>query len=341
MAEIRIKRSGVPGKVPTVADLALGELAINTYDGVAFIKKNEAGVESVVTLGGANTELQKRYSYTATNNQTTFAAEYTAPFVDVYLNGVRLSTTDFTASNGVSVVLNTGATAGDLVQIIGHKTFSIAEALPLAGGTLTGPVVFAGTQTFPGTQNQLVSGTSIKTVGGESLLGSGNITISSVTVVNYTDRANLRSIEGPATSLIIVGSLGVFIWVAGSTEPDDDETCFATASGRWLLYAAAWDLVAEYVGTELDWLFSAISTSVTYEVVITSLTGNSSATFEVTVLGAVVGNAVVVTPPLSAASSLVISAAVLSPNKVQVKLFSSLSVNPSGVYQITVIKGTN
>jgi hypothetical protein len=99
--------------------------------------------------------------------------------------------------------------------------------------------------------------------------------------------------------------------------------------------------VAEYVGTELDWLFSAISTSVTYEVVITSLTGNSSATFEVTVLGAVVGNAVVVTPPLSAASSLVISAAVLSPNKVQVKLFSSLSVNPSGVYQITVIKGTN
>jgi hypothetical protein len=31
--KIELKRSSVPGKVPATTDLALGELAINTYDG--------------------------------------------------------------------------------------------------------------------------------------------------------------------------------------------------------------------------------------------------------------------------------------------------------------------
>jgi hypothetical protein len=50
-------------------------------------------------------------------------------------------------------------------------------ALPLTGGTLTGTVSFAGAQTFPGTQAALVSGTNIKTVNGNSVLGSGDIVI--------------------------------------------------------------------------------------------------------------------------------------------------------------------
>lgn len=51
--KLQIKRSSVPGKVPTTADLDLGELAINTYDGKAYMKKNVSGVESVVLLTGA------------------------------------------------------------------------------------------------------------------------------------------------------------------------------------------------------------------------------------------------------------------------------------------------
>ena len=35
---IKIKRSAVPSKIPTTADLALGELAINTYDGKVYLK---------------------------------------------------------------------------------------------------------------------------------------------------------------------------------------------------------------------------------------------------------------------------------------------------------------
>jgi len=49
---IRIRRSAVPGKVPTVDQVQLGELAVNTYDGKAFLKKDVAGVETIVNIGG-------------------------------------------------------------------------------------------------------------------------------------------------------------------------------------------------------------------------------------------------------------------------------------------------
>lgn len=48
---IKFKRSAVPGKVPTVGDLALGELAINTADGRVYTKRSLEGVESIVQLG--------------------------------------------------------------------------------------------------------------------------------------------------------------------------------------------------------------------------------------------------------------------------------------------------
>jgi len=51
---IELKRSSVPGKVPATTELALGELAINTYDGKLYLKKNVSGAETVVdiTSGG-------------------------------------------------------------------------------------------------------------------------------------------------------------------------------------------------------------------------------------------------------------------------------------------------
>lgn len=51
--KVQLKRSAVPGKVPATTDIDLGEIAINTYDGKAYIKKNVSGTESIVPLGGA------------------------------------------------------------------------------------------------------------------------------------------------------------------------------------------------------------------------------------------------------------------------------------------------
>ena len=47
---VRLKRSAVQGKAPVVGDLALGELAVNTYDGKLYTKKND-GSDSIVEIG--------------------------------------------------------------------------------------------------------------------------------------------------------------------------------------------------------------------------------------------------------------------------------------------------
>jgi len=48
---IKIKRSAVAGKAPAVGDLDLGELALNTYDGKLYTKRDN-GTASVVELSG-------------------------------------------------------------------------------------------------------------------------------------------------------------------------------------------------------------------------------------------------------------------------------------------------
>lgn len=47
---VKLKRSSVSGKAPTVNDLSLGELALNTFDGKLYTKKDN-GTESVVEIG--------------------------------------------------------------------------------------------------------------------------------------------------------------------------------------------------------------------------------------------------------------------------------------------------
>jgi hypothetical protein len=56
-------------------------------------------------------------SFTATAGQTTFSLTYTVGYIDVYLNGGRLSADEYTASNGSSVVLDVGASVGDIIDV--------------------------------------------------------------------------------------------------------------------------------------------------------------------------------------------------------------------------------
>ena len=47
---VKLKRSAVASKVPATTDLALGELALNTYDGNLFFKKSVSSTDSIVTV---------------------------------------------------------------------------------------------------------------------------------------------------------------------------------------------------------------------------------------------------------------------------------------------------
>lgn len=82
--------------------------------------------------------------FTATAGQTTFSpASYTVGYIDVYRNGVKLGTDDFTASNGTTVVLTVGCTDGDLVRFEGFLITAFNDAIPNTAGAV-GDSLIAG-----------------------------------------------------------------------------------------------------------------------------------------------------------------------------------------------------
>ena len=74
---------------------------------------------------------QTRDSFTATASQTTFTTSngYSVGYIDVFMNGVKLAGADFTATDGSTVVLASGAASGDLIDIIAYSTFTPSNAL--------------------------------------------------------------------------------------------------------------------------------------------------------------------------------------------------------------------
>lgn len=90
----------------------------------------------------AGTPTSTRQSFTATANQTTFSIAYAVGFVDVFVNGVKLTPSiDFTATNGTSVTLTVASTVGDLVDIIAGNIFDVASVN--ANNITTGTVATA------------------------------------------------------------------------------------------------------------------------------------------------------------------------------------------------------
>jgi hypothetical protein len=67
-----------------------------------------------------------------TGSTTTFPATYDPGYVDVYMNGIKLAETDFTASNGSTVVLGSAAVSGDQISIVAYGTFNVSTALAKA-----------------------------------------------------------------------------------------------------------------------------------------------------------------------------------------------------------------
>lgn len=89
------------------------------------------GNEPVVSATRTITEI------TATAGQTVFVANggYTVGFIDVFVNGAQLQTSDFTATNGSTVTLSSAASVGDDVRLVAWGTFSTGAITPAALST--------------------------------------------------------------------------------------------------------------------------------------------------------------------------------------------------------------
>ena len=116
---------------------------MRVYDGANWIAASSAGTASIL-----------EYNYTATAGQTTFTGSddnsatlsYTAANLIVTLNGIVLENgTDYTASNGTSIVLTVGAAAGDELNVIAFKSFTVSDTVAAStGGTFSGNVAVNG-----------------------------------------------------------------------------------------------------------------------------------------------------------------------------------------------------
>jgi len=118
--------------------------------------------------GVTTTAYSTRTEFTATAGQTTFTPpSYTVGFIQVYRNGVLLGTADYTATNGTTVVLATGATVNDLVTTISFYVSSVLNAIPATAGSvgstyLASNLTLSGTTTIPtGTITTLNASTGV------------------------------------------------------------------------------------------------------------------------------------------------------------------------------------
>ena len=104
--------------------------------------------------------VRKKHTYTATASQTSFSGAGTegitlsykdSTFVDVFQNGVKLGEADYTSTSGTAIVLGTGASLNDLVEVVVYDVFSVADTVSKAdGGTFDGNITAAGTITVTG-----------------------------------------------------------------------------------------------------------------------------------------------------------------------------------------------
>ena len=122
MSTIKLKRSGVAGKIPTTAQLALGEIALNTYDGRLYIKKDVSGVQSIVALSGSPASESTVYLFTATGDNST--VDFVLPTIPVseqnvfaYLNGVLQHTSEFSLVNGNTLRFTSAPLTSDDIEV--------------------------------------------------------------------------------------------------------------------------------------------------------------------------------------------------------------------------------
>jgi len=106
-------------------------------------------------------QIETKHTITATASQTSIPnVGYTVGAVHVYQNGIRLvDGTDYTATNGSTVTLETGATEGDQIVIVSHGSFETSDTVSKAsGGTFSSNVAVSGNVTATGsvTANSLI-----------------------------------------------------------------------------------------------------------------------------------------------------------------------------------------
>ena len=120
----------------TINNAATDALTINTTGSFAVNGQTGSIGQVLISQGSSNPPSWGNAGgnlvvtdFTATAGQTTFTLNYVVGTVSVYRNGIKLGLADFTATNGTTVVLATGAAAGDLIEIQSFTTLTLYSSI--------------------------------------------------------------------------------------------------------------------------------------------------------------------------------------------------------------------
>ena len=103
-----------------LTDVTIGTLADDQLIQYNIHSGQWENVSASVIVGAASSFATKvATATTATAGQTTFNGTYTIGFVDVFLNGVKQSEDQYTATTGTNIVFNEGASEDDIVEVVG------------------------------------------------------------------------------------------------------------------------------------------------------------------------------------------------------------------------------
>jgi len=227
MSTIKLRRSGVGGKIPTTAQLDLGEVALNTHDGRIYIKKSVNSVESIVGLYGSPVSEESIYidSYTGDNSTTDFALSYIPKanqYVYVSLNGVRQHVSEYSISGSI-LTFTDAPLSTDEIEIRTHDTMSssvvvrdyqqyvysgLTSATSVSGAddnSLTlaydiGKVeVYAnGVRLVDGSDYAATNGTSIVFQGSQTI--TGTVEVVSLSRASFADHDSLKPVSTSFTA---------------------------------------------------------------------------------------------------------------------------------------------
>ena len=156
--------------------------------------------------------MRTRDTITASAGQQTFHFNYTVNFIDVFVNGIKLADSEFTATNGTAVVLSVGCFVGDIVELVSYNTVSAA------GGGGGG-----------GSLNNIVEDTSPQ-LGGDldlfhkTINGTGGINMTGVvTATTFVgDGSGLTGIVGSGAGGVVIKDSGSVVGTAGTIDFGDN-----------------------------------------------------------------------------------------------------------------------
>ena len=101
-------------------------------DGQVLTYEASSGLWKNKTITSSSTAVRTPYTFIATAGQTVFTTVgYTVGQIDVYYNGSKQIPSEYTATNGTTVVFATGKLAGDEIEIVVWNVSDIASTLTL------------------------------------------------------------------------------------------------------------------------------------------------------------------------------------------------------------------